>query len=121
MNPTKFFDHGANKTLGVIEVGTSRETCLELISCIAREVGVNAAFLYYSIAEEMKLLKRKKNVYGEEIGIEGFISLPAHDLEELTSLSRKQQETAIDRLVKAGYIEVRKIGMPMRKCFRILR
>lgn len=119
MNPTKFFEYGSNKTLGVVKLGANRETCLELISCVAREVGVNAAFLYYAIAEETKLLKKKKNVYGEEV--EGYISLPAYELEELTSLSRKQQETAIERLIKFGYIEVKKIGMPMKKCFRILR
>lgn len=110
MNVRKMF----NDQVGVSTVGLSREHCLELITQVASEVGLNAAYLYYIIAETSDSCK-------ELVDDEGYIILDSVTLNDLTSLSRAQQNIAVDRLLKSGYVDVKKKGVPATKCFKILK
>lgn len=49
----------------------------------------------------------------------GYFYSTITDLEESTTLSKRQQSAAIKTLVEVGLIDCQKRGMPARRCFRV--
>lgn len=81
---------------------------------IAHALGLGAAVVYSALI--------KKQVYYEQremLDSEGFFYSTIADLAESTSLSKRQQSSAIQALVDAGLVECERRGMPARRCFRV--
>lgn len=81
---------------------------------LAHTIGTNAAIVYSALIA--------KQTYYEQRGMldaEGYFYSTIADLEESTSLSKRQQSGAIKALVEFGLISCQKRGMPARRCFRV--
>ncbi len=81
---------------------------------IAHALGLAAAVVYSALIA--------KQVYYEQRNMldnEGWFYSTIADLEESTSLSKRQQSGAIKALTDAGLVECQKRGMPARRCFRV--
>ena len=81
---------------------------------LARTIGITEAIIY------SELLSRY--FYFEErgrIGADGYFYNTIGDLESGTTLTRRQQDPAIKRLVKLGLIQTKQAGIPAKRHFRI--
>ncbi len=81
---------------------------------IAHALGLAAAVVYSALIA--------KQVYYEQrdmLDSEGWFYSTIADLEESTSLSKRQQSGAIKALIDAGLVECQKRGMPARRYFRV--
>ena len=82
---------------------------------IAHALGLGAAVVYSALIN--------KQVYYEQhdmLDEEGFFYSKIADLEESTTLSKRQQSAAIKVLIDAGIIECKRCGMPAKRYFRVL-
>ncbi len=82
---------------------------------LAHSLGLNAAVVYSSLLS--------KQCYYEERGMldsEGFFYSTLSDLQESTALSRRQQDSAIGLLVRAGLVLFEKRGKSSRRCFHVV-
>ncbi|MCI5667602.1 MAG: DUF6017 domain-containing protein [Oscillospiraceae bacterium] len=82
---------------------------------IAHALGLGAAVVYAALIS--------KQVYYEQhdmLDEEGFFYSKIADLEESTTLSKRQQSAAIKVLIDAGIIECKRCGMPAKRYFRVL-
>ena len=82
---------------------------------IARLIGLEAAILLSEILDKM--------CYFEKNGLEeeGWFYLTFSTVEERTTLSRRQQETAIDHLKAWEFIETKQMGLPAKRHFRVFK
>lgn len=81
---------------------------------VAKALGIHAALVYHAL-----LIKQ---YYYEQRGMvdeEGYFYSTVEDLERITTLSRSQQNRAIEALVKAGLIDYYKGGVFYRRHFRV--
>ena len=82
---------------------------------IAHALGLGAAVVYAALIS--------KQVYYEQHNMldeEGFFYSKIADLEESTTLTKRQQSAAIKVLIDAGLIECKRCGMPAKRYFRVL-
>ena len=82
---------------------------------IAHALGLGAAVVYAALIS--------KQVYYEQhdmLGEDGFFYSKIADLEESTTLTKRQQSAAIKVLIDAGLIECKRCGMPAKRYFRVL-
>ena len=81
---------------------------------LAHALGTNEAIIYSALIA-------KQAYYGQRdmLDAEGYFYSTIADLEESTSLSKRQQSGAIKTLVEVGLISCQKRGMPARRCFRV--
>lgn len=81
---------------------------------IAHALGLAAAVVYSALIAKQVYYEQR-----EMLDSEGFFYSTIADLSESTSLSKRQQSSAIQALVDAGLVECEKRGMPARRCFRV--
>lgn len=81
---------------------------------LAHSLGLNAAVVYSALISKMAYYSGRGMLGGE-----GWFYSTVADLQESTSLSKRQQCTAVKTLTEAGLIECKKDGMPARRYFRI--
>lgn len=82
---------------------------------IAHALGLGAAVVYAALIS--------KQVYYEQHNMldeEGFFYSTIADLQESTTLTKRQQSAAIKVLIDAGLIECKRCGMPAKRYFRVL-
>ena len=82
---------------------------------IAHALGLGAAVVYAALIN--------KQVYYEQhnmLGEDGFFYSKIADLEESTTLTKRQQSAAIKALIDAGLIECKRCGMPAKRYFRVI-
>ncbi|MGN1340084.1 MAG: DUF6017 domain-containing protein [Oscillospiraceae bacterium] len=82
---------------------------------IAHALGLNEALIYSSLIS--------KQTYYSQRGMldsEGWFYSTVADLQESTTLTKRQQSAAIKSLISAGLVECRICGMPARRYFRVL-
>ena len=82
---------------------------------LAHALGVNAAILYGAL-----LGKHLYYLQHDMLKEGGWFYSTIADLQESTSLTRRQQERGIDTLVRAELIETSVKGLPARRYFRII-
>jgi len=82
---------------------------------IAKTVGINAALLLSDLVDKQSYLSSK-----DEIGEDGFFYSTAKQIEESTTLSYKQQKTAIEILESHNMIETQVKGVPAKRHFLII-
>ncbi len=82
---------------------------------LAHALGVNAAILYGAL-----LGKHLYYLQHYMLKDDGWFYSTIADLQESTSLTRRQQERGIDTLVRAELIETSVKGLPARRYFRII-
>jgi len=82
---------------------------------LAHALGVNAAILYGAL-----LGKHLYYLQHDMLKEDGWFYSTIADLQESTSLTRRQQERGIDTLVRAELIETSVKGLPARRYFRII-
>ncbi len=82
---------------------------------LAHALGVNAAILYGAL-----LGKHLYYLQHDMLKDDGWFYSTIADLQESTSLTRRQQERGIDTLVRAELIETSVKGLPARRYFRII-
>lgn len=82
---------------------------------LAHALGVNAAIVYGAL-----LGKHLYYLQHDMLKDDGWFYSTITDLQESTSLTRRQQERGIDTLVKAELIETSVKGLPARRYFRII-
>lgn len=82
---------------------------------LAHALGVNAAILYGAL-----LGKHLYYLQHDMLKEDGWFYSTIADLQESTSLTRRQQERGIDTLVRAELIETGVKGLPARRYFRII-
>lgn len=78
---------------------------------LARKKGLNYAAMYSAIREAV-------NASDSE---DRSVHLTADDLQRLTSLTRRQQDLVIAKMVDDGLIEVEKREIPCKRYFRIVK
>lgn len=76
-------------------------------------LGLDAAVILGELASEHNYWEREGKLKAE------FFYSTAENLEENTGLSRHQQTKAINKLIEVGIIEVRLMGIPSKKYFKI--
>ncbi len=81
---------------------------------IAHALGLGAAVVYSALIAKQVYYEQR-----EMLDNEGFFYSTIADLEESTSLSKRQQRGAIKALIDAGLVESQKRGMPARRFFRV--
>ena len=82
---------------------------------IAHALGLGAAVVYAALIS--------KQVYYEQHNMldeEGFFYSTIADLEESTTLTKRQQRAAIKVLIDKGLIKRKRCGMPAKRYFRVL-
>ena len=82
---------------------------------VAHALGLGAAVVYAALIN--------KQVYYEQHNMldeDGFFYSKIADLEESTTLTKRQQSAAIKVLIDAGLIECKRCGMPAKRYFRVL-
>lgn len=92
----------------------NRDNTISVNRRLARILGLNAAVVFAVFVG--------KQAYYEKRGMldrDGFFYSTIDDLQESTSLSRHQQQSAVNTLVEAGLVEYRIKGLPAKRCFRI--
>lgn len=79
---------------------------------LAHALGTNEAIIYSALIS-------KQRYYGqrEMLDADGYFYSTIPDLEESTSLSKRQQRGAIKTLVESGLIDCKKRGVPGRRSF----
>lgn len=82
---------------------------------IAHALGLGAAVVYSALISKYEYYY-KHNMLDEE----GFFYSKIADLEESTTLTKRQQSAAIKALIDAGLIECKRCGMPAKRYFRVL-
>lgn len=80
---------------------------------LAHALGVNAAIVYGAL-----LGKHLYYLQHDMLKEDGWFYSTIADLQESTSLTRRQQERGIDTLVRAELIETGVKGLPARRYFR---
>ncbi len=81
---------------------------------IAHALGLSAAVVYSALIAKQVYYEQR-----EMLDSEGFFYSTIADLEESTSLSKRQQSGAIKFLIDAGLVECERRGLPARRCFRV--
>lgn len=81
---------------------------------LAHALGTNEAIIYAAL-----IAKQAYYVQREMLDNGGYFYSTITDLEESTTLSKRQQSAAIKTLVEVGLIDCQKRGMPARRCFRV--
>ena len=82
---------------------------------VAHALGLGAAVVYSALIS--------KQVYYEQRGMldeKGFFFSSIADLQESTTLTKRQQSAAVKALIDAGLIEHKKRGMPAKRYFRVI-
>lgn len=82
---------------------------------IAHALGLGAAVVYSALISKYEYYY-KHNMLDEE----GFFYSTIADLQESTTLTKRQQSAAIKVLIDAGLIECKRCGMPAKRYFRVL-
>ena len=82
---------------------------------IAHALGLAAAVVYAALINKQVYYKQH-NMLDED----GFFYSKISDLEESTTLTKRQQSAAIKVLIDAGLIECKRCGMPAKRYFRVL-
>lgn len=82
---------------------------------IAHALGLGAAVVYSALINKQVYYERH-NMLDEE----GFFYSTVSDLQESTTLTKRQQSGAIQVLIDAGLIERKRYGMPAKRYFRVL-
>ena len=81
---------------------------------LAHAIGLNEAIMYSSLVAKL-VYYQNKNLLDDD----GYFYATADDIQESTCLTRRQQDSIIDNLVKTGLIEVKVKGMPARRHFKV--
>lgn len=82
---------------------------------LAHALGTNEAIIYSAIIAKQAYYEQR-----EMLDNEGWFYSTVNDLEESTTLTKRQQGYAVKILAAAGLIESEKRGMPARRCFRVV-
>jgi hypothetical protein len=82
---------------------------------LARAIGLSEAVAYASLVA--KFIYYSNN---DLLDDEGFFYSTVEDLEESTSLSKKQQIRVIKNLIEHGLIDCKRKGLPAKRYFKIL-
>lgn len=81
---------------------------------LAKEIGINPALLYEELLSTERI--RVQNGKGGD-----FIPIMWSFIEAETTLSKGQLETAFEKLESLGFVELRALGEPARRHFRVVR
>lgn len=82
---------------------------------LAHALGTNEAIIYSALIAKQAYYEER-----EMLDSEGWFYSTVNDLEESTTLTKRQQSYSVKALVEAGLIESEKRGMPARRCFRVI-
>lgn len=82
---------------------------------IAHALGLGAAVVYSALISKYEYYY-KHNMLGED----GFFYSTIADLQESTTLTKRQQKDAIKVLIDKGLIKRKRCGMPAKRYFRVL-
>lgn len=82
---------------------------------LAHAIGLAGALMYSALISKQEYYAARGMLDGD-----GCFYSTVADLQESTTLSKRQQHTAIEKLVSAGLIECFRRGMPSRRYFRVL-
>lgn len=82
---------------------------------IAHALGLSAAVVYAALISK-QIYYEQHNMLDEE----GFFYSTIADLEESTTLTKRQQRAAIKVLIDKGLIVSKRFGMPAKRYFRVL-
>jgi hypothetical protein len=86
---------------------------------VARKLGsIYAAILLSEIASRYKYHKEKHELEIDSEG-NGWFYFTQEEIERRTTMSRKQQDTALEILVSKGLIEKKVMGLPAKRFFRL--
>lgn len=81
---------------------------------IAHALGINAAVVYSALISKQVYYSRR-----EMLDSDGYFYSTVADLQESTTLTKRQQSAAVKALAAAGLIEHKVCGMPARRYFRV--
>ncbi len=81
---------------------------------LANAIGLNEAIVYASLAAKSEYYESREMI------TDGWFFSTIEDLRESTTLSEKQQRTAIKRLVEEGLICCKRKGVPARRYFKVI-
>lgn len=98
--------------MGIIEL-LSSDNYIIVNKTIAHKIGLNEAILLGELASEYKFWKAKNELIDNE-----FFFSTVENIEENTTLTDKQQRTAIKNLVEAKILKVTIKGLPPRRYFK---
>jgi len=82
---------------------------------IARRIGLEAAIFLSEVIDKYCYFEKKDQI------VKGWFYLTIDAVEERTTLSRRQQDTAIDKLIELKFIETKQMGMPAKRHFRVFK
>jgi len=88
----------------------------------ARKIkSIKAAILFDKLLRKKKLFTIKGKLVSHKVHGEEWFEFSIHDMENASSLTRKQQDTAIRYLKLAGYATSKVFGLPAKRYFKILK
>lgn len=90
---------------------------------LARIIGLDAAVIYSELVSKFIYWSGKGKLHNEKAQQSEnghFFYSTVDDLEESTTFKKDKQQTAIKKLVSLGMIEVKKMGLPSKRFFRII-
>lgn len=98
--------------MGVIEL-LANDNYITVNKMIAKKLGLTEAVLLGELASEFKYWKNR-----EELTEDGFFYSTVENVIENTTLSDRQQRTAVKNLKAAGVLEVKLKGLPAKRYFK---
>lgn len=98
--------------MGIIEL-LSSDNYIVVNKTIAHEIGLNEAILLGELASEYRFWKNNNELVDGD-----FFYSTVENIEENTTLTDKQQRTAIKNLVEAKILKVTVKGLPPRRYFK---
>ena len=91
-----------------------KDAYIPLNKQLAKLLGNDTAILYCELASRYYYFETKN-----QLTKDGMFFNTVEDLGEETNLSEKVQKKCVDKLVKAGLLEVKKFGLPCRRYFKM--
>lgn len=85
---------------------------------LAKNIGLHEAIMLSEISCKHDYFE-SNYLLQEFDGISGWFYLTSQDVEDRTTLTRKQQDKSINNLISLGFIEVKVKGVPPRRFFNI--
>lgn len=82
---------------------------------IARKIGLEATIFLSEIIDKFTYFESKNMLE------DGWFYLTMEDVLERTTLSRRYQDTAIKILTSLGFIEMKRMGMPAKRYFKVFK
>ena len=82
---------------------------------LINSIGINEALLYSELFNRMHQFNFRGNLTDD-----GYFPCTIKEIEDEISLSRKQQDLVIKKLKDVGLIEIKVLGLPAKRHFKII-